>query len=94
VSRLSSPHGCVAKIDYEKPDILLIDITMAHLDAGDLFVSVRSNPDHIDLIVVLFCDLDAETLRAMCVEHNFHGYFCKSMGIDQIGAFLDNFYEA
>ena len=93
VSRLASPSGCVAKIDYEQPEILLIDIAMARLDAQEIFDNVRQNPDHEDLIIVLYSDLDAETLQAICLEHDFHGYFCKSMGIDGIGGFLDNFYE-
>jgi PleD family two-component response regulator len=93
VAKLASPHGCVAKIDYEKPDILLIDISMARLNAQSLFEALHESPDHEELIVVLFSDLDAENLRAICVEHDFHGYFCKSMGIDQIARFLDNFYE-
>ena len=66
---------------------------MSRLNAQELFSSVQSSPDHAELIIVLFSDLDAETLRSICVEHDFHGYFCKSMGLHQIGAFLDNFYE-
>lgn len=93
VVKLASPAGCVAKLDYERPDILLIDISMARLNAQELFDDVRANPDHEDLIIVLFSDLDAETLQSICLEHDFHGYFCKSMGTHQIGAFLDNFYE-
>ena len=93
VAKLASPNGCVAKIDYEKPDILLIDISMSRLNAQELFSTVQSSPQHEELIIVLFSDLDAETLRSICVEHDFHGYFCKSMGLHQIGSFLDNFYE-
>jgi PleD family two-component response regulator len=93
VAKLASPNGCVAKIDYEKPEILLIDISMSRLNAQELFSTVQNSPEHEDLIIVLFSDLDAETLRGICVEHDFHGYFCKSMGLHQIGKFLDNFYE-
>ena len=93
VCRLASPSGCIAKIDYEQPEILLIDISMARLDAQELFDVIHTNPEHEELIVVLYSDLDAETLQSICVEHDFHGYFCKSMGLEQIGSFLDNFYE-
>ena len=93
VAKLASPNGAIAKIDYEKPDILLIDISMSRLNAQELFSTVQSSPEHAELIIVLFSDLDAETLRSICVEHDFHGYFCKSMGLHQIGSFLDNFYE-
>ncbi len=93
VVRLASPAGCVAKIDYERPDILIIDISMARLNAQELFDSIRKNSDHEDLIIVLASDLDAETLQEMCLEHDFHGYFCKSMGSHQLGAFINNFFE-
>ena len=93
VTRLASASGCIAKIDYEKPEILLIDISMSRLDPQELFEDIKKNPEHEELIVVLYSDLDAETLQAICVEHDFHGYFCKSMGIGQIGSFLDNFYD-
>ena len=93
VVRLASPAGCIAKIDYERPDILLIDISMSRLNAQELFDSIRRNADHEDLIIVLSSDLDAETLQTMCMEHDFHGYFCKSMGSHQIGSFLNNFFD-
>ena len=93
VSKLASPSGCIAKLDYDRPDILLIDISMPHLNAQELFDSVRHNREHEDLIVVLFSDLEAETLQSICIEHDFHGYFSKSIGLDQISAFLDNFYD-
>ncbi|MBN1947648.1 MAG: response regulator [Bradymonadales bacterium] len=93
VSKLASAHGCVAKLDYERPDILLVDIAMKHLNAQELFDSIRHSREHEELIVVLFSDLEAETLQSICVEHDFHGYFSKSIGLDQIGAFLDNFYR-
>ena len=28
VVKMSAPHGCIAKLDYEQPDVLLIDIAM------------------------------------------------------------------
>ncbi len=93
VVRLASPAGCIAKLDYERPDILLIDISMSHFNSQEFFDSLRRNPDHEELIVVLTSNLDAETLQAMCLEHDFHGYFCKSMGNHQVGSFLNNFYE-
>ena len=31
VARLTTPNGTLAKIEYERPDALLLDITMARL---------------------------------------------------------------
>ena len=33
VVKMSAPHGCIAKLDYEMPDVLLIDIGMPRLAA-------------------------------------------------------------
>ena len=46
----------------------------------------------IVFVVVLFSDLDAPTLQAMCMDNDIHGYFSKSMDIRRIGEFLEQFY--
>lgn len=93
VTRLTSPHGALAKVEYERPDILLIDVTMSRLNVQEILDGVRNDPALEEMIVVLFSDLDAPTLQAMCVENDIHGYFSKTMDITRIGEFLDQFYE-
>ena len=93
VTKLSTPNGALAKLEFDQPEILLLDITMARLNIQALLDSVRSSPDYQDLIVVLFSDLDAEVLQQYCMENDIHGYYCKSMDIDKVPEFLDNFYE-
>lgn len=92
VARLTTPHGALAKIEYERPDALLLDITMPRLNVQELLDGVKSDAAMQDLVVVLFSDLDAGTLQAMCVDHDIHGYYSKSMDIDRVGAFLQQFY--
>jgi CheY-like chemotaxis protein len=93
VVRLSSPNGALSKIDYEEPDVLLLDIDMDRLDADDLIGTLRSSPDYRELVVVIYADRDAEQLQEYCVEKDVNGYFCKSMDISGIADFLDNFFE-
>ena len=93
VSRLSSPNGALSKIDFERPDILLLDIQMERLDAEDLISTLQSSPDYRDLVIVLYSDIEADTLQSYCVEHDINGYLCKSMDISQIAGFLDKFFE-
>ncbi len=93
VVRMSTPSGAQAKIDFEEPEILLIDVTMARLNTQVFLENLRSLEAHEDLIVVLFSDLDAETLQEWCVDNDIHGYYCKSMDITRVPQFLDNFYE-
>lgn len=93
VTRLTTPHGALAKLEYERPDVLLLDITMARLNVQELLDGLRTDPQFEEMVVVLFSDLDAPTLQAMCMENDIHGYFSKSMDTQQVGAFLDRFYE-
>ena len=93
VLRMSTPHGAEAKIEFERPDILLLDITMRRLNLDRLLENLREDDAFEDLIVVLFSDLDAEVLQQYCIENDIHGYYCKSMDVDAIPKFLNNFYE-
>lgn len=93
VVSLSSPSGALSKIDYERPEILLLDISMPRLNVADLLETLRSTEEYEDLVIVLFSDMEAEKLQKLCIENDINGYFCKSMDVTQIAAFLDNFYE-
>ena len=93
VVRLTSPHGVLAKIDYENPDVLLIDPWTPRLDAPEVLATVASAPKFEDMVVVAIGNRDAATLQAFCVEHDLHGYFSKTMDLDGLGVFLDNFFE-
>ncbi len=90
---LSAPHGALSKIDYERPEILLLDPTMPRLNVQDLLDTLRSSPEYEDLVIVLFSDMEAESLQEFCIENDINGYFCKSMDVTKIAEFLDNFYE-
>lgn len=92
VVKMSAPHGCIAKLDYEMPDVLLIDIAMPRLAADDLLDQIRSSQDHEDLVVVLYSDMAAEELEKLCHAKDVNGYFCKSMDVSRLPAFIDRFF--
>lgn len=93
VVSLSSPNGVVSKIDYEKPEILLMDMQMDRLNIHELLDTLRGSEEYEDLVIVLFSDMAAEELQQYCIDHDINGYFCKSMDVTQIADFLNNFYE-
>lgn len=93
VISLSSPNGAFSKIEYESPEILLLDMEMKRLNVQDLLETLRSTPEFEDLVIVLFSDIEAERLQEFCIENDINGYFCKSMDVSQIAEFLDRFYE-
>ena len=93
VVSLSSSSGALSKIDYERPEILLLDLSMPRLNSRELIETLHASADHDELVIVLFSSVDAEELKNFCIEHDINGYFCKSMDVSQIATFLDNFYE-
>jgi CheY-like chemotaxis protein len=92
VVKMSAPHGCIAKLDYEMPDVLLIDIAMPRLAADDLLDQIRGSRDHEDLVVVLYSDMAAEDLEKLCHAKDVNGYFCKSMDVARLPGFIDRFF--
>lgn len=90
---LSSPNGALSKLEYERPEILLLDLQMPRLNVQELLDTLRSSPEYEELVIVLFSDLDAEHLQEFCIENDINGYFCKSMDVTQIASFIDRFYE-
>ncbi len=93
VVHLASPNGALSKIEFEKPEILLLDIEMKRLNVDDLLSTLRESPDYDELVVVAFSDMDADDLQQFCIDNEINGYFCKSMDIQQIADFLDRFYD-
>lgn len=92
VSKLTGANGALARIEYERPDVVLLDITMPRLNVQDVLDALRSDEELEDVVVVLFSNLDGPTLQAMCQENNIHGYFSKSMDMTMIGQFIDQFF--
>lgn len=93
VVHLSSPHGVLAKLDYENPEILLLDIQMSRLNVMDLLENLRLSGKLDELVIVAFSDMEAERLQQFCMDNDINGYFCKSMDVAQISGFLNKFYE-
>jgi response regulator RpfG family c-di-GMP phosphodiesterase len=93
VVTLSAPHGVRAKIDYEMPDILLLDISMPRLAADDLIEALQRSTEHEDLVIVLYADMDPAELEKVCHAKDIHGYFSKSMDAQRLPEFVDQFFE-
>ncbi len=92
VVQTTSPNGCVAKLDYESPDVLLVDIGMPRLAFDDLVRSVQSSKEHTNLIVVLFSSDDPRNLEKICLDKDIHGYFCKEMDVTRLPEYVDYFF--
>ena len=93
VHKMSSTNGILPRINYVKPDLLLIDYQIPRL-GGDVFLeSIKKLPRFSRMIIVLYTDQEANVLRELCVKHDFHGYFTKSMDINDLPEFLGRFFK-
>ena len=90
-AHLSTPAGFWAKLDYEKPDLVLIDIFMRLFNSSNVLEQLRSETAYGDVAIVIFSDRDADELQQFCVEKDINGYFCKTQEITQLPEFLQNF---
>lgn len=93
VVHLASPNGALSKIEFEGPEILLIDVAMKRLNVDDLLSTLRASPEYDEMVIVAFSDMEADELQEFCIEKEINGYFCKSMDVQQIAEFLANFYD-
>jgi len=93
VQPLTSPNGVLAKLDYERPDILVVNPWMPRLDIDNLIGTIIHTPVFETMVLVAWSDRTAEELQAFCLERDMHGYYSKSNPVDQLGAFLMQFFE-
>ena len=93
VVHLASPNGALSKIEYENPEVLLLDVEMGRLNTDDLLETLRAAPEYEEMVIVAFSDMEADKLQQFCIDNELNGYFCKSMDVSQIAEFLDNFYD-
>ena len=93
VSRLLSPAGLYAKLEYERPDVLLLDTEIPGMQPEAVFQRLRSG-EFDDLVLVLFSARSPEELHGICLQNElFNGYFSKSMDFAQLPAFLEGFFQ-
>lgn len=92
VLKVPSTHGLRAKLDYERPDILLIDVQMPQLAADDLLDHLHTAPEHPDLTIVLYSNLPPENLEEICKAKDLHGYFNKGLSPDLLSAFISKIF--
>jgi len=92
VVQTTSPNGCIAKLDYEEPDVLLLDIDMPRLAFDDIVTSVRQASEHNNLMVVLFSSRPAKEMASLCGSKELHGYFSKQMDVTRLPEYIGYFF--
>ena len=92
VVQTTSPNGCIAKVDYEEPDVLLVDIDMPRLAFDDIVRSIQTDSTHSELMFVLFSNRPPRELDTLCNSKDLHGYFSKKMDVTRLPEYLGYFF--
>lgn len=93
VIKMSTASGLLAKLEYAKPDVLLIDPTLPKMDLEHTIKGIRASKELADLAVVLYCDLDPSEGYELAQRHQMDGYFCKSVALTKLPDFIDGLFE-
>ena len=92
VVQTTSPNGSIAKLDYELPDVLLVDVDMPRLAFDDILRSIQQTDEHGELVVILFSSRSPKELNELCETKDLHGYFSKKMDVTRLAEYVDYFF--
>ena len=91
VVTLAGPYGVLAKIEFEKPDVLLFNPDMPNIDPSVLLDTISSSPQLSAMAIVATCYGEAEVVEEYCRDLNLHGYYIKDAGFSGLVDYLANF---
>ncbi len=86
---LDTPLGSSQIIKNHAPDLVLVDQKMPILSGGSLIRTVRWLK--LDTVVVLFSNLDKDSLQEIARECGADGYICKVDGIENMLGEVEKF---
>ena len=92
VSKTASAKGCVAKLEYELPDVILVDPAMPQLVLDHIMTAVNDDELEKKVAVVLFSDRPTQELFDTCKSKNMNGYFSKSIEVTRLPEYIDVFF--
>ncbi|TVQ98407.1 MAG: response regulator [Deltaproteobacteria bacterium] len=93
VTRLTSPNGALSKLEYELPDVVLVDVTMERLGVRDILARLEKDPFTERVVIILFSHMESKDMHDMCVEHGLHAYFSKGKPMQELGPFVRQFFD-
>ncbi|MCA9519917.1 MAG: response regulator [Myxococcales bacterium] len=93
VVKMSSASGLVAKLEYARPDVMLLDPTLPRLDIDATLDEIRASTELSNLAIVLYCDLEANETYEIARQHRLDGYFCKSLEVSKLPQYIDQLFD-
>ena len=92
VAKTASAKGCVAKLEYELPDLVLVDPSMPQLGIDRLLDAINADDINKEIAIVLFSDRPVSELKDTCKSKNMNGYFSKSIEVTRLPEYIDVFF--
>lgn len=93
VVKMSSASGLLAKLEYAKPHVMLLDPTLPRLDIEATLAEIRSSAELQDLAIVLYCDLEPQESYEIARSHALDGYFCKRLEVSKLPIYIDQLFD-
>jgi DNA-binding NtrC family response regulator len=87
---LDSPFGLTRALDEERPDLLLVDVTMPGL-TGDRVARIVLNHQHHRCPVVFYSDHPDEELAGMVASSGAAGYIRKSSTMERLALAVEDY---
>jgi CheY-like chemotaxis protein len=70
---------CYSKLEYEQPDLFLLDVIMPEIDGYKLCKQIKSDPKTKNTPVVLFTVINCETCKEQANEAGADGFLNKPL---------------
>jgi two-component system cell cycle response regulator len=88
VTTAKDASNCIEMLDYEHPDLILLDVVMPGMDGYKLCKKIKTDPTTTNIPVVLFTVLNSEMGKALAEEAGADGFLNKPLTSNDRTIFL------
>jgi len=88
VTTAEDAPDCIAKLEYEQPDLILMDVVMPGMDGYKLCKKLKSEPKTADTPIVLFTVLNSSVGVTLAKEAGADGFLNKPLTAEDRVIFL------
>ena len=89
VTKTATAQGCIAKVEYEQPDVVLIDPSMPRLAIDTLLETIREGD--IEKMCRWYCSRISLRKVGRDYSGKNDGYFSKSIEVTRLPEYMENF---
>lgn len=82
-----SQEKLLISLTYEKPEVLLLDVHLHHLNGIDILKSIRQNQEHNGLKIIMTSGMD---VSGECLSSGADGFLLKPFMPDELISMIQN----